>query len=625
MGAVRTTLSPGSVMRASEVTIDWLKERVEGWEGSGGQYACWCPCHDDYGTSVKGGSITVRPNGKILYKCHSPQCGATLTDVVKVFGDDYEAPEDDAPPVTITSVKGKTGLQWWAEYTQVKAAIWEDLGCYNHGEGIAFHFTDSPVIKTRNPPAHAKDFHFVPRGATASPLWPTPGDDLPEHISITEGESDCGTTYAAGLPMGFSLTKGSDTPLSTETFLALSRRGVQEITFYADSDSPGEKIRAEVTRHAIEANLGVSVCDLTLVTDPFFPYKDINSLWKATDSEQFHELIERATYQVKKSMPFMDVVAMKERRKIERRWIINGLLSPGDKAMIWGPPKAYKTWMTLDLVRALTRQTPFLKRGEWVADKPHKVLLVEEEGNIDGLMERVSRLNLEDDDPFMLIHKQGVAFTNPDSISYLVSICREYEIDVLILDPLQRMIPGVNENDSAETGVVWDEITRMQRLCEDLAVVIVHHANKSDTSGWMSSRGASRHGGEVDLGIEVRKHPVEDHAMSIWMDGRDVYATLGPDGSFKGKITITDDLFEIDAAEMEVNVSKTRTQGDQNEHAVLKAIEEGHETRTQIKMELNLSDPTVIKHLKRLEEKGAIEWSQMGNVKHYKVRPDSAS
>jgi predicted transcriptional regulator len=613
-------------MRASEVTIEWLKERVEGWEGSGDQYYCWCPVHDDFGTSVKGGSITVRPNGKILYKCHSPQCRATLTDVIKVFSDSYEAPEDDAPPVTITSSKGKHGLQWWSEYTQVKARIWEDLGCYNHGDGIAFHFADSSVIKTRNPPAHDKNFRFEPKGATVSPLWPIPDDDLPEHISLTEGESDCGTTYAAGLPMGFSLTKGSDTPLSTETFLALARRGVQEITYYADSDAAGDQARAEITRYAIEANLGVSICDLTIITDPFHPFKDINSLWKGADSvEQFHELIERATYQVKQSLPFMDPIAMRERRKIQRRWIISGLLSPGDKAMIWGPPKAYKTWITLDLIRALTRQTPFLKRGEWLAEKPHRVLLVEEEGSIDGLMERVERLHLEDDDPFMLIHKQGVAFNNPDSISYLVSICREYEVDVLIFDPLQRMIPGVNENDSSETGVIWDEITRMQRLCGDLAVVVVHHANKSDQSGWMSSRGASRHGGEVDLGIEVRKHPTEDDAMSIWIDGRDIYATLGPDGSFKGKITITDDLFEIDASEMEVHVSKTRTKGDQNERAVFKAIEEGCETRTQIMHECNLSEPTMDKHLQRLEKKGEIEWTKMGIVKHYKVRQDSAS
>lgn len=607
-------------MRASEATLDWLLPQLEGVEGSGTQYYAYCPCHDDVGSSMKGLSITVQGK-RLLCKCHSPQCGATLPDVIKALSGERDYEETPVKTTKIASTKGKQGLKWWSEYTQVEAKIWEDIGCYNHGQEIAFHFTDSPTIKIREVP---KGFRFEPKGGEISPLWPIPGDELPAHISITEGESDCGTTYAAGLPMGFSVTKGADTPLSTETFLALARRGVLEVTFYADTDEAGGKLQAEITRLAIEANLSVNVCDLTLVTDPFYPHKDLNSLWKAADSiEQFHDLVERATYPVKRRIPFMDVSAMHERKGIKREWIIPGLLAPRDKGMIWGPPKTFKTWIVLDFIRSLTTCTPFLQRDEWKPLRPFRTLLVEEEGNIDGLMERIYRLNLDDEDPFMLIHRQGIAFTNPDSMSYLVSICREYEIDVLIFDPLQRMIPGVNENDSAEVGVVWDEIGRIQRLCENLAVVIVHHANKSDTSGWMSSRGASRHGGEVDLGIEVRKHPTEEDAVSIWMDGRDVYASLGPDGSFKGKVKITDEDFSINAAEVEVRVSKTKQQGDVNEQAVLKAIREGNETRTQIKMELNLSDPTLIKHLKRLEERGEIEWELQGNVKHYKVHPDS--
>lgn len=588
-------------MRASDVTLDWLKERLEGWEGSDGQYYAWCPVHDDFGTSVKGLSITVQGK-RILCKCHSPQCGATLTAVINAV---EGTSEDDETPVVVRKIpsgKGKQGLKWWSEYTQVDPRIWEDLGCYNHGEGVAFHYTDTAVIKVRVPP---KGIHFEPKGAEISPLWPIPGDDLPEHISITEGESDCGTTYAAGLPLGFSVSKGADTPLSTETFLALARRGVQEVTLYSDSDPAGDSLRAEITRLAIEANLSVNVCDLTLITDPFYPHKDLNSLWKATESvEQFLELVARATYSVQRRMPFMDVKAMKERMKVERTWIIRDLLSPGDKAMIWGPPKAYKTWITLDLIRSLTKGTPFLGRGEWTAQEPHRVLLIEEEGNIDSFMKRIDRLQLEDDAPFMLLHRQGVAFNNPDSISYVVSICREYEVDVVIFDPLQRMIPGINENDSAEVGVVWDEISRMQKLVDGLTAVVIHHANKSDTSGWMSSRGASRHGGEVDLGIEVRKHPIEDNAVSIWMDGRDVFASLGPDGSFKGKVNITDEDFSIDASEVEVKVTKKK--GADNANAVMEAIRAGYETRTEIMHHAGLSDNTVIRHLETLVQKNLV-------------------
>lgn len=85
-------------MRASDVTIDWLKEHLEGWEGSDGQYYAWCPVHDDVGTSVKGLSITKKGT-KVLAKCHSPHCGATLTDVIRSIEGGYDEREEEIPRV----------------------------------------------------------------------------------------------------------------------------------------------------------------------------------------------------------------------------------------------------------------------------------------------------------------------------------------------------------------------------------------------------------------------------------------------------------------------------------------------------------------------------------------------
>jgi len=608
----------GGIVRASDVTIEWLREYLEGWEGSDGQYYAWCPVHDDQGTSVKGLSITVKPSGKILVKCHSPHCGATLTDVIKAL-EGFSPDDDDIPDVKVRktpSIKGKAGLATWVGYTQVDAHIWEQLGCLDHGDGVRFTFAESDVIKVRKFP---KDIHFEPKGAEVSPLWPIPQDELPEHISITEGESDCGTTYAASLPPGFSVTKGADTPLSVATFSALASRGVREVTVYADADQSGASLRDTVTSLAIDAGLAVNICDLTRIVDPFYPHKDLNSLWKAVDNpQQFSDLVERATYAISRGREFLTVRDYLMAADAEVDWIIDRLLSPTDKVLIWGPPKAYKTWTVLDLVRSLVNCTPFLMRAEWTPSRPHKTLLVEEEGSLPLFARRLKRLDIDpDDDNFMVIHRKGIKFTEPDSISYIISVCREYEVEVIIFDPLQRMIPGVNENDAAETGVVWDEIARIQQACPNLTVIVVHHGNKSEVGGWASSRGSSRHGGEVDLGIQMQKHPIEDNVISIWMDGREAHANLEPDTSFKGKITITDDTFSIDARDVEVTVKKNRKQdqSDVNEHLVFQAIQNGHNTRTKIKLETQLSDPTVVKHLHTLIEQELIEEEVHGGTR----------
>lgn len=616
-------------MRASDVTLDWLREHLEGFEGSGSQYFCYCPCHDDVGSSMKGGSITVKPSGKILYKCHSGHCGATLTKVIQAIEGDYTYEEDDVPNVTITSTKGKGGLKWWAQYTQVDAHVWEQLGCFSHGSAaVKFTFVESDVIKVRT--SEEKKIYFEPKGTEISPLWPIPQDELPEHISITEGESDCGTTYAAGLPPGFSITTGSSTPLSIATFSALASRGVREITIYADADQSGDSLKERVVTLAIDAGLAVNVCDLTRIVDPFYPHKDLNSLWKAVDDEiQFKDLVDRATYAISRGREFLTVRDIMLAAEANVDWIIDHLLAPTDKVLIWGPPKAYKTWTVLDFIRCLVKGTPFLMRDEWTTSRPHKTLLVEEEGNITLFARRLRRLGLSlDDENFMLIHKKNIRFTEPESMAYIISVCREYGVEVLIFDPLQRMIPGVNENDASEMGIVWDEVARIQQACPDLTVVVVHHGNKSEVGGWGSSRGSSRHGGEVDLGIQMQKHPVEDNVVSIWMDGRETHANLEPNSSFKGKVTITDDEFAIDARDVEVVVKKRKhqAQGDENKHAVHIAIKMGAETRTQIMKETQLSDATVRTHIAALIEEGYVTEidNGPGKVKNYKEAEDES-
>lgn len=585
-------------MKPSEVTTTWLLPQLQDVEGGDGHWVSWCPCHDDYGSSHKGLSITAPnwPKDKpVLCKCHSPQCGATLIQILASLNGQSE---NGHARVRVRKVQRSRahGMQWWVEKTEIPEETWEALGCTEEGGGVAFLFEGEQIRKVR---ANEKEYRWVPAKGVTPSLWPYPEEELPEHIWITEGESDCGTARFAGYH-AYAATKGAQTPLSIVEFQALASRGVQEVTICTDRG--GEVFAAHLAKAATDAFLRVNIVDFTRVIDPFSGIKDLNDVWKEVDDlDQLRDIVDRATYQVEEQTPLSTHAQGFEMAREEKEWIISELISPGDKVLIAGPPKSYKTWLGLDLAKSMIHPGhPFLNRPEWVAKRALRVLLVEEESSRHAFSQRLARI--EQSENLFFTHKMGITFTDPTTISSLIHTCKRHEIDVIFFDPLQRMIPGVNENDSTETAVVWNEIYRMQMAMPHLVVVVIHHANKSERLTQESVRGSSRHVGEADLWILIEKF--DKAAIRVTMDGRDTYTDLGPGEALQGRVDIRDDSFTIDTQEFAVRVKQTKA--DNNRSDVLKAIQEGCDTRTKMMRYTGLSDNTVIKHLQGLIEEGLV-------------------
>jgi biotin operon repressor len=206
-------------------------------------------------------------------------------------------------------------------------------------------------------------------------------------------------------------------------------------------------------------------------------------------------------------------------------------------------------------------------------------------------------------------HRTGFRFTTSDYVDELIAALRVLEADILILDPLQKMMPGLDSNSDSDTGVVWDEVFRIQQAFPNLVVLIVHHANKTRRLEWESIRGSSRHAGEVDLGIFLERHPVEEETLRLWMDGRDIPQYLGTGEYFEVKYKIDRDemTFEMDAREISVDVhAAPQLRSHANENSVLEAVREGYDTKAKIASEIGLGDNTVQKHLKTLVESGQV-------------------
>lgn len=618
----------------SEVEYDdvqWYLDRLEGVEGAEGQWQSWCPCHDDVGTEWKGLGITEK-GGKILIRCYS--CGAQLPQVYEALADtnpddvgtvsihitpaskNGNGHEPDTEPEVVSAVGGR-GMTWWIGKTGVPEEVWNSIGCFAEEQGVSFTFTDNDARKIRKPP---KEIVWVnTSGADAPPLWPMPAGNLPAHISIWEGESDCGTAHAAGLPYAFAVTKGSKGALPAGWAATLKERGVERITVGGDADEGGILMRNRLAREAVAAGLTVEVVRLEDVIDPFSGINDLNGLWKECETiEEFNVLIASATHRVAERLRVFTVDEMEEIAAQEINWLIPDLIAPGDKIILAAPQKSLKSWMTLDLMRAGATGQAFLMRSEWTPTRTFKSLYVQEEGAPTLWARRVHMLRLTGNPHARFAHRTGFRFTDPAYVDELIATCREEEFDLVALDPLQRMIPGIDENSSTETGIVWDEVARIQQALPNMVVMIVHHANRAGALSWTSIRGSSRHGGEVDLGIFIEKHPMEDKTLRMWLDGRDIPETLsaGEVMEVKYEINREERTFKMDGTEITVNItSPGQMIGKANRDKVYGAVMNGKTLRKEIMEDTELGEHTVREHLDKLVEEGVIEEVDNGKGK----------
>lgn len=627
-------------------TAEWFLENLEGVEGSSGQYSAWCPCHPDIGTSVKGLSVTVTASGKVLIKCHS--CGADITAVKNALEDDdpygmqdadftvnvhkrrngkrVDSQEDVQEPKGSTRTR-KKGLDWWADRTGIPVETWRDLGVEVFESGVAFTFDGMEIAKVRRPP---KEWAWVGSGERP-PLWPVPEDELPEEIAITEGESDCGTMRHVGYH-AFAITSGAGKSrenkryLSEAHFEGLKARGAQRVLLCGDADASGAQMMAMMADTATAVGLQVSVLRLDLVLDPFSGLNDLNGMWKEAGPKKFGELLKRAVQEISAATPVVTLSEILVVAEEQVDWLVPNLIAPSDKVLISGPQKSYKTWVALELMRTMLTGQPFLMRKvEWTPERLiRKAMFVQEEGSRQLWARRIRKLQLPEDAGALFWHRRGFKFTDPEKVAQLIDTCRREEVEVLFLDPMQRMIPGVDENDSSGTGVVWDEVQRLQEACPNLVVCILHHANKSERLTWESVRGSSRHAGEVDLGLFLEKHPVEDHTVRVAVDGRDIPQYLGTGESFEAHVKMSTDAeeekgsyyFVIDGTEVKANIRNTgQLKGKKNRNEVLQAIREGADTRTKIMRATDLSDVTVREHLVDLMDEDLIVETDNGTGK----------
>jgi hypothetical protein len=164
--------------------------------------------------------------------------------------------------------------------------------------------------------------------------------------------------------------------------------------------------------------------------------------------------------------------------------VVNGLLRRGELAIMSGPPKARKTWLTIDLILAAWLGLKWLGQFDC---QPQRCLYVDMECHPGTMRQRVEMFRQHDRYNNVQLPSDGLYFASLRSlqvassptaaIEALVNTIFDRDIQFVVIDTISAFLPFENENDNAEVnaamGRLLTAISDAQVTCS-----VVHHTPK---------------------------------------------------------------------------------------------------------------------------------------------------
>ena len=189
------------------------------------------------------------------------------------------------------------------------------------------------------------------------------------------------------------------------------------------------------------------------------------------------------------------------RNKPRAEWIIPGVLHERKRSLIFGDSNCGKSFLAVDLGLAIATGRAWHGRP---VQKPGAVVYVCAEG-ADDIINRVDvwllHHGLDDAPNFWIVDDSPNLLELGDVSGVIRQINNTLDEPpaLVIFDTLAASMPGGDEKDSLDMGIVIGAIHRVQHEC-GCGVMVVHHSGKDETKG---PRGSSALRADVDVAMRV--------------------------------------------------------------------------------------------------------------------------
>ena len=443
---------------------------------------------------------------------------------------------------------------------------------YIGGRCYGLRYRDERASKGGEPDSHFTLWGMDDLSQCMQDLSLVISNEQPQLAIIMEGESDRLALVEAlrRYPLPFTVSVVNTPTAAFRREWKREFQGIRKKLLIPQDDEASQKFVA-AARAALTKSTDSRASDEFDVLELPWKHRDDGkdtSDWRRTHNDkELSDLIRVVVGNLNRTV--LNVADFRKAASRPAPWLLTGILRQNQVAILGGKAKGRKTWFMLNMIRTL------LTPGESLCgipqiqfagnlidpDDPHKtirrpcnILIVEEEGDESELYERASKV-LEGtcwEEHTFWAHRLGFKLDDPERVSKLEQVIKERKIDVVFMDPFQRL-HSVDENSASEMGIPFSAINRLTTHFSYLSMVILHHFGKavSIVEKWDAFRGSSRIAGEVDLGIFIEKGGVNEPTLArICFDGRSCLPMTSPDGTevFSLRFSEENGLFDLLAA-----------------------------------------------------------------------------
>jgi len=177
-------------------------------------------------------------------------------------------------------------------------------------------------------------------------------------------------------------------------------------------------------------------------------------------------------------------------------YVVNILIQKYSTNILYGDPGLQKTYIVMTMGAAITLGDDWAGIGV----QEGKVLFIDEESGEHRFKRRLREVfngygytkKPANSDNFHFVTGTGINLLKPSGIGTLKQLIRRHKPDLVILDALQDVMEGGDENSSGDITRVFNALNRISKSLKT-AFLVIHHTNRKGTF-----RGSSAIMGSVD-------------------------------------------------------------------------------------------------------------------------------